>query len=107
MAWQGSEHAATLARRPTLTASARDDVSEPRGGTKKRASRSNKETDEGQTTCRSGELLDKKAPYKETGARKERKAARQSLWGFECRGRVGRFGTGRCNEAYDGEAADG
>src|ERR1700682_2138557 len=38
-----SEHAARLARRPTLTAPARDDVSEPRVGTKKRALRSNKE----------------------------------------------------------------
>ena len=57
-----SEHAARLARRPTLTAPARDDVSEPRVGTKKRALRSNKETDEGQKICRSGELLDKKSP---------------------------------------------
>src|SRR5438105_10258357 len=56
-----SEHAARLARRPTLTAPARDDVSEPRVGTKKRALRSNKETDEGQKICRSGELLDKKS----------------------------------------------
>jgi hypothetical protein len=29
--------------------------------------------------------LTKKAPYKET-ALKERKAVRQALWGFECRG---------------------
>jgi len=36
-----------LVRRPTLTAAARDDVSEPRIGTKKRALRSNKETGEG------------------------------------------------------------
>jgi hypothetical protein len=57
-----SEHAARLARRPTLTAPAHDDVSEPRVGTKKRALRSNKETDEGQKICRSGELLDKKSP---------------------------------------------
>jgi hypothetical protein len=56
-----SEHAARLGRRPTLTAPARDDVSEPRVGTKKRALRSNKETDEGQTICRRGELLDKKS----------------------------------------------
>ena len=41
------EHAARLARRPTLTAPARADVSEVRVGTKKRAFRSNKETDEG------------------------------------------------------------
>src|ERR1700737_780045 len=52
-----SEHASRSARRPTLTAPARDDVSEPRVGTKKRALRSNKETDEGQKICRSGELL--------------------------------------------------
>jgi hypothetical protein len=57
-----SEHAARLARRPTLTAPAHDDVSEPRVGAKKRALRSNKETDEGQKICRSGELLDKKCP---------------------------------------------
>src|ERR1700736_6698246 len=57
-----SEHAASLARRPTLTAPARDDVSGPRVGTKKRALRSNKETDEGQKICGSGEPLDKKSP---------------------------------------------
>src|SRR3984893_12923258 len=55
-----SEHAARLARRPTLTAPAREQLSEPRVGTKKRASRSNKETDEGQKICCSGELLEKK-----------------------------------------------
>ena len=33
-----------------------------RVGTKKRALRSNQETDEGQKICRSGELLDKKSP---------------------------------------------
>jgi hypothetical protein len=41
-----SEHAARLVQRPTLTAPARADVSEARVGTKKRAFRSNKETDE-------------------------------------------------------------
>jgi hypothetical protein len=60
------EHAARLARRPTLTAPARDDVSEPRVGTKKRALRSNKETDERQKICRSANSLTKNAPYKET-----------------------------------------
>src|ERR1700676_5165252 len=61
-----SEHAARLARRPTLTAPARDDVSEPRVGTKKRALRSNKETDERQKICRSANSLTKNAPYKES-----------------------------------------
>ena len=48
--WPGNGGACRkgLVRRPTLTAPARDDVSEPRVGTKKRALRSNKETDEGQ-----------------------------------------------------------
>jgi hypothetical protein len=32
--------------------------------------------------------LTKKAPYKETAVG-ERKAVRQALWGFECRGRAG------------------
>src|SRR3974390_554400 len=36
-----AEHASRLARRPTLTAPARDDVGESRVGTKKRALRSN------------------------------------------------------------------
>jgi hypothetical protein len=76
-----SEHAASLVRRPTLTAPARDDVSEPRVGTKKRALRSNKETDEGQKICRSGELLDKKSPIQGNRGRCD-EAARQTLWGF-------------------------
>jgi hypothetical protein len=49
-----------------LTAPARDDVSEPRVGTKKRALRSNKETDEGQRFAALANSLTKKAPYKET-----------------------------------------
>src|SRR5271170_442813 len=65
MAWQARSMPARLARRPTLTASARDDVSEPRVGTKKRAFRSNKETDEGQKMRRFANSLTKKAPYKE------------------------------------------
>ncbi|WP_212424006.1 hypothetical protein, partial [Bradyrhizobium sp. AUGA SZCCT0283] len=66
-----------------------------------RALRSNKETDEGQKICCPGELLDKKAPYKET-AREERKAATQGLWGFERCGRADRFGSSRCNGLLDG-----
>jgi hypothetical protein len=80
-----SEYAARLARRPTLTAPARDDVSEPRVGTKKRTLRSNKETDERQQICRSVNSLTKKAPYKET-AGGGTWVARRGLWGFECRG---------------------
>src|SRR5258708_5342389 len=73
--WPGKlGDAARLARRPTLTAPARDDVSEPRVGTKKRALRSNKETDEGQKICRSGELLDKKSPIQGPWCRFRREA---------------------------------
>jgi hypothetical protein len=43
-----AEHAERLVRRPTLTAPARAAVSKARVGTKKRALRSNKETDEGE-----------------------------------------------------------
>src|SRR6202158_6282856 len=75
------EHAVRLARRPTLTAPARDDVSEPRIGTKKRALRSNQETDEGQKICRSSELLDKKSPIQGNRGRCG-EASRQTLWGF-------------------------
>jgi len=64
-----------------LTAPARDDVSEPRVGTKKRALRSNKETDEGQKICRSGELLDKKSPIQGNRGRCG-EVARQTLRGF-------------------------
>ena len=79
-----SEHAARLARRPTLTAPARDDVSEPRVGTEKRALRSNKET-ERTKICRSGELLDKNSPIQGNRGR-SRKVVRQKLWGFgRCR----------------------
>ena len=77
----GACHAVRLARRPTLTAPARDDVSEPRIGTKKRALRSNKETDEGQKICRSSELLDKKSPIQGNRVGFS-EAARQTLWGF-------------------------
>jgi hypothetical protein len=51
-------------RRPTLTASARDGASEVRVGTKKRALRSNKETDEGQRFAALVNSLTKNAPYK-------------------------------------------
>jgi hypothetical protein len=50
-----AEHAARLVRRPTLTAPARADLSEARVGTKKRALRSNKETDEGRKMRRPAE----------------------------------------------------
>src|SRR5262245_14939140 len=56
-------------RRPTLTASARAGVGEMRVGTKKRAFRSNKETEEGKKDaplCRPLKPLLDKAPYKET-----------------------------------------
>jgi hypothetical protein len=91
-----SEHAARLVRRPTLTASARDDVSEPRVRMKKRALRSNKETDEGQKICRSGNSLTKKAPYKETAGGVTRSCVR----------RYGDFDAGgvlpRCDECFFG-----
>jgi hypothetical protein len=47
-----------------LTASARDAASEVRVGTKKRALRSNKETDEGQRFAALVNSLTKNAPYK-------------------------------------------
>ena len=31
---------------------------------------------------------------------------RQALWGFECCGRAGRFGSSGCNELLGGEAAE-
>ena len=72
-----SEHAASLARRPTLTAPARDDLSEPRVGTKKRALRSNKETDEGKRFAAPANSLTKKAPYKETAGGVARSCVRR------------------------------
>jgi hypothetical protein len=69
---------------PTLTASARDGASEPRVGTKKRALRSNKETDEVQKICRSGKLLDKKSPIQgNRGTSGD--LVRQVLWGLGVR----------------------
>ena len=65
--WPGTGgHAARLARRPTLTAPARADVSKARVGTKKRAFRSNKETGEKKQDAPPWRnSLTKKAPYKE------------------------------------------
>src|SRR5262249_29884443 len=56
-----AEHAARLVRRPTLTAPARADVS-TRGSGRRRAFRSNKETDEGKKCAAQPKLLDKKSP---------------------------------------------
>src|SRR5215468_11124661 len=54
-----AEHAAGLVRRPTLTAPPHAGVSDARVGTKKRAFRSNKETDEGKGCAAPPKLLDK------------------------------------------------
>jgi hypothetical protein len=61
-----SEHAATLARRPTLTAPARDDVRELRVGTKKRALNRTKKLTKNERFAALANFLTKKAPYKET-----------------------------------------
>ena len=77
-----AEHAARLARRPTLTAPAHADVSKARVGTKKRAFRSNKETGEkikDAPPWRSS--LTKKAPYKEIAVGGSA-AVWRALWGF-------------------------
>jgi hypothetical protein len=58
------ERVATLARRPTLTAPARDRVWDLWVGTKKRASGSNKETDKEKEECLRRRLT-RKAPYKQ------------------------------------------
>ncbi len=72
MAWKG-RNVARLVRRPTLTAPARVDVSEARVGTKKRASRSNKETDEEKRGCAAlPKLLDKKGPIQGVIFRRDR-----------------------------------
>ena len=60
-------------RRPTLTASARIDLSDARVGTKKRTLRSNQETDEGKRCAALANSLTKKAPYKGLGADSEEK----------------------------------
>jgi hypothetical protein len=70
---------------PTLTASTRASASEVRVGTKKRALRSNEETDEGQQIRGLCELLDKKSPIQGNRGRGTW-VARRGLWGFECRG---------------------
>jgi hypothetical protein len=59
-------HAVRLVRRPTLTASARAGVSKVPVGTKKRASRSNKETDERSRCASVPKLLDKQSPIQGT-----------------------------------------
>jgi hypothetical protein len=82
-----AEHAARLTRRPTLTAPARADVSEARVGTKKRAFRSNKETDEGKKMrppCRNS--LIKKPHTRKPRPGKGTAVPRAGLWGFESRG---------------------
>ena len=101
-------HVERLVQRPTLTAPARDGLALLRVGTKKRAFRSNKETDEGKDapTCR----LLKRRVLDNAHTRKPRlrarRAVRQALWGFECREGAGRFEARRCNEMRDGKAAD-
>jgi hypothetical protein len=62
MAWQGPKHVERLVQRPTLTAPARDGLALLRVGTKKRAFRSNKETDEGQKHALHCRTLDKRSP---------------------------------------------
>ena len=57
-----------LVRRPTLPALARAEVREAQVGTKKRAFRSNKETDEGKDAPPCLNFLTRKAPYKGLGA---------------------------------------
>src|SRR5258708_4591042 len=57
-----AEHAERLVRRPTLTAPASDGLALLRIGTKKRAFRSNKETDEGQKHALHCRTLDKRSP---------------------------------------------
>jgi hypothetical protein len=71
-----------LVRRPTLTAPARDGLALPRVGTKKRAFRSNKETDEGQDMRCTAELLDKTSPIQGLTVRK-RRARRKAVSGKE------------------------
>ena len=62
-----------LVRRPTLPALARAEVREAQVGTKKRAFRSNKETDEGKDAPPCLNFLTRKAPYKGLGADSEEK----------------------------------
>ena len=67
------EHAARLARRPTLTAPARADSSEVRIGTKKRALQIEQRNWRRKKCGALPNLLDKKAPYKGLGADSEEK----------------------------------
>ena len=69
-----AKHAARLGRQPTLTASARIDVSNAWVGTRKRALRSNNETDKGKKIRRPGELLDKESPIQGPWCRFRREA---------------------------------
>src|SRR5262245_42400999 len=62
-----------LVRRPTLPALARAEVREAQVGTKKRAFRSNKETDEGKDAPPCLNFLTRKAPYKGPHADSEEK----------------------------------
>ena len=62
-----------LVRRPTLPALARAEVRDAQAGTKKRAFRSNKETDEGKDAPPCLNFLTRKAPYKGPGADSEEK----------------------------------
>ena len=57
-----AKHVERLLQRPTLTAPARDGLALLRVGTKKRAFRSNKETDEGQKHALHCRTLDKRSP---------------------------------------------
>jgi hypothetical protein len=72
MAWQGRSMLQDWGDSQPCTDSARIDVSDAQVGTKKRALRSNQETDEGKLR-RPGELLDKENPYKGPGADSEEK----------------------------------
>jgi hypothetical protein len=62
-----------LVRRPTLPALARAEVREAQVGTKKRAFRSNKETNEGKDAPPCLNFLTRKAPYKGPSADTEEK----------------------------------
>ena len=71
-------------RRPTLTASARAGVSEVRVGTKKRASRSNKETDERSRCAGVPKLLDKQSPIQGTSGSNREAESTDAPGGADC-----------------------
>ena len=83
-----AEHAARLVRRPTLTAPARAGLSEPRVGTKKRAFRSNKETDEGKKMPLANSLTKKPHTRKSRWVWHGGAAVAMGIWGGRscCRG---------------------